>query len=344
LILLAIATGLAMKGEWRGVSVLDLFWKGILPLVPLLLLLAPHAWRSICPVATLNLFGDQLARLRHGTRRAHLRRETNRGIKLYGAVFAAGLLWLLVPMRLLLLNESAAGTLALVLAIAAMAIAMGSALPWKGGWCSSVCPVYPVEKFYGAAPVWTRRDPRCVPGNLPDNCYRCALHCLDVPLEEVKYWQAMNGVPAGRLAAAVRSFFQGSFPGFVLAYVLLANFGDLFQLAPAQRVFFEYGVFLALIAASFLLYRLAQWAAGERRDPAFRSLWSRRIELVHVLTAVNVYYLIGGPGVAEVVSTLGGWNEQQFAIGVALVAAVLLASLLWLRRAWNSPAPAWARW
>jgi len=341
---LAVAAGLALKIEWRSVSTLDLFWKGIVPLVPLLLLLTPHVWRGICPVAVFNLLGDRLARLRQRTRPAHLSRETNRWIKLYGAVLAAALLWILVPLRLLLFNDSAWASLALVLAIAVVALAMGFAVPWKGGWCSSLCPVYPVEKFYGSAAVWMVKDSRCFPGNLPESCYRCALHCLDVPPDEERYWQAMNGAPAERLTSWTRDVFLGSFPGFVLAYLVLSNFGNLPRFAPSVRAVVAYGTFVLLMAASYLFYRVAQWALVGARTAEGRTLWARRVDLLMVLLAVNLYYLIGGVGMAEVASKLAGWEQQRFAISVSIVSAVLLVSLLWLHRAWRANKPAWVRW
>lgn len=342
--LAGIAAGLALSTEWRSVSALDLFWKGIVPLVPLLLLLAPHVWRGICPVAVLNLLGDRLARFGRATRPAHLSRETTRGIKLYGAVFAAALLWLLVPLRLLLFNQSSAATLVLILAIGLVALAMGFAVPWKGGWCSSLCPVYPVEKFYGTAAMWTVEDSRCFPGNLPDNCYRCALHCLDVPLDDVNYWQAMNGAPSGKLLSRARGFFLGSFPGFVLAYLVLLNSGIVSRYSLPLRAVVVYGAFFAVMVASFGVYRFVQWALVEPHKGEFRRVWSRRVDLLAVLVAVNVYYLIGGVGMAEVLSRLGGWEQQRFAISVSILLAVLLVSLLWLHRAWRSQAPASARW
>ena len=186
--------------------------------MPLTLLVAPHFWRRICPLAVLSL---AVARIRRGGREIgppRLPRKVNVWVKRCGVMLAPCLLWLLVPMRLILFNQSAHATLALILAVAFAAATLGIAGPWKAVWCSSVCPVYPVEKLYGTAPVWILPDTRCVPTDAGSNCYRCALHCLDVPEHETRYWSAMERAGSKRAADVAQRFFLGSSPGFLLAY------------------------------------------------------------------------------------------------------------------------------
>jgi len=341
---LGVAAGLAMKLEWRSLTITDLFWQGIVPLVPLMLLLMPHLWRGICPVALLNLVGARLARGNRPTGPNFLPRETYRWIKLHGVVLGATILWMLVPLRLLLFNQSAWATLALVGAIIVAAVAMGLATPWKAGWCSSLCPVYPVEKLYGAAPLWTLRDPRCVPANSPESCYRCALHCLDVPLGEEKYWTAMGKAPTYPFAEAVHNFFLGSFPGFVLAYLLLNNFANLTQPGKLRTIGFVYGTFLAMMLASYACYRIAQVLLAANHAEESAGQRRQRLDLVVIFMAVNLYYMVGGVGIAKVVSILGGWQSAQLAIAAGILSAVLVVSLIWLRRGWNARTAPWAQW
>src|SRR5438552_6806427 len=181
LAVVGVAASLAMKASWHGLKLLDLFWQGIVPLVPLILLVSPHLWRRICPVAALNVAAAHVRCEGNKIGASRLPPKANVFIKRYGLVLAAFSLWLLVPMRLLLFNQSAYATLVLILAITVAAVMLGITGQWKAAWCSSVCPVYAVEKLYGAAPVWSLLDTRCVPDNGSMSCYRCALHCLDVP-------------------------------------------------------------------------------------------------------------------------------------------------------------------
>jgi nitrite reductase (NADH) large subunit len=340
----AVALALAVRAEWHTLSITDLFWKGIIPLVPLLLLLAPHVWRIICPVAALNLAGAKLGQGKQGNGRVRLPDGSFRWMKKYGAVAAAVLLWTLVPLRLVLFNRSAAATLVLVLAVVTAATVMGFLAPWKAGWCTSICPVYPVEKFYGSAPLWALQDPRCTPANSPENCYRCAVHCLDVSPDDPKYWIAMKNIPAARGVPQLQDFFLGSFPGFVLAYLLLNNFAGASRPASVVMVARDYGAFLLLMFASYGCYRIAQIVLSRQASGETHQLWQRRLNLIVIALAVNIYYLNGGVSLAGVVTKLGGWTAQQFAITLAIVATAFVTSAYWLHRAWDTTTPPSARW
>ena len=340
----AVAVGLVMKVEWHTLSITDLFWKGIIPLVPLLLLLAPHVWRIICPVAALNLAGAKLGQGKQGNGRVRLPNGSFRWIKQYGVAVAAVLLWILVPLRLVLFNGSAAATLILVLAVVTAATVMGFLAPWKAGWCASICPVYPVEKFYGSAPRWVLHDSRCTPANSSESCFRCAVHCLDVSPDDPKYWIAMKNIPAARGVPQLQDFFLGSFPGFVLAYLLLNNFGGASRPASIVTAARDYGAFLLLMFASYGCYRVAQLVVFQQSSAETRQLWLRRLDLIMIVLAVNIYYLNSGVGLASVVSKLGGWATQQFAITLAIVVTAFVTSVYWLHRAWDTTTPPSARW
>ena len=341
---LAVAVGLAVNAEWHTLRITDLFWKGIIPLVPLLLLLAPHVWRIICPVAALNLTGAKLGQDKQGKGGSKLPNGSFLWIKQNGVAVAAVLLWILVPLRLLLFNSSAEATLILVLAVIAASMVMGFLTPWKAGWCSSICPVYPVEKFYSSAPWWALRDVRCTPVKSPESCYRCALHCLDVSPDDSKYWIAMKRIPAARGVSRLQDFFRGSFPGFVLAYLLLNNLASASRPASMVTAVRDYGAFFLLMFASYGCYRAAQLAVSRQPSEETRQLWLRRLDLIMIVLAVNIYYLTGGVGLASVVSKLGGWAAQQFAITIAILAIVFVASVNWLHRAWSTTSRPSAHW
>jgi nitrite reductase (NADH) large subunit len=344
LAVVGVAASLATKAWWRGVRSLDLFWQVIVPLVPLTLLVAPHFWRRICPIAVLNLAA---ARIRPAGREigpARLPHKANVWIKRYGVMLAACLLWLLAPMRILLFNQSAHATLALILAMAVAAVTLGIVGPWKAAWCSSVCPVYPVEKLYGAAPVWSLPDSRCVPANSALGCYRCALHCLDVPVSETRYWNAMERAGSKHPADVARRFFLGSFPGFVLAYWALSGangFPRPFLGAPIVAV---YATFFLFMIASYGCYVVAHlfFAGSEGRRRL--SLENHRVDLVVTALALNLYYAAGSARFSTVLSQLGGWRAGQSIIRAGILGFILVISLAWLRRAWRSSAPPWARW
>jgi hypothetical protein len=324
---------LAAGYGWRGVSPADLFWKGIVPLVPLILLTAPQLWRRICPVAAINLAAARVGRSSREIAPPRMTASVNVWFKRYGLIVAAGLLWLLVPMRLLLFNSSAGASLTLILCLGAAALAMGIAGPWKASWCASICPVYPVEKLYGSSPFWVLRDARCVPARSGQNCFRCAWHCMDVPESEAPYRRAMEKAGTAPAAEQARRLFAGSFPGFVAAYWILS------AAAPgAHSIFTTYALFALCMAASYALYRAAALFLGKGGDAR------RRLDLFTTLLALNLYYAAASDGFSTVVTHLAGWSAAQPAFRTAAIALALSASLVWLRRAWHRQEPGWATW
>ncbi|MGA3017667.1 MAG: hypothetical protein ABSF62_11150 [Bryobacteraceae bacterium] len=340
----AVAGGLATEAALRGVRWVDLFWQSMVPLVPLTLLVAPHLWRRVCPLAVLNLAAARVGRGSREIGPPRMPGKANIWIKRYGVMVAAGLLWLLVPMRILLFNQSARATLVLIVAITFAAVALGIAGPWKAAWCCSVCPVYPVEKLYGTAPVWSLTDTRCVPAVSAQSCYRCALHCIDVPESESHYWNAMEKAGSKRLAEVARRFFLGSFPGFVLAYWTLSStngFERPFMIAPILAV---YATFLLFMLASYGCYVVAHLVCAGSEGGKPLSLGKRRVDLVVTALALNLYYAAGSARLSTVLSQLGGWGTGQSMIRAGILGFVFVVSLLWLHRAWRSNAPSWARW
>lgn len=339
----AVAVWLAREAHWHQVKMLDLFWLGIVPLVPLTLLLAPHLWRNVCPLAVFSLAGARFGQHWREIRRARLPRKTAIWVKRYGVTLAACTLWLLVPMRLLLFNESAQATLVLILMIVLATLALGLFGSHKETWCSSLCPIYPVEKFYGSAPMWTFRDARCAPASLAQSCYRCALHCLDVPATDTRYWAAMERAGTARASEAFRRFFLASFPGFVLAYWLLSateKFRSSFRGAPFLAV---YGTFLLLMLGSYGSYRLAEFVIsrrGSQRSP----LAHRRLSLIMIALAINLYYGASSAGISTLLARLAGSSGEMSIIRAGILGIVFLTSLLWLSRAWSILTSPWTRW
>src|SRR5262245_60258773 len=77
---------------------LFLFWGLLVPLLPLLFLIAPGVWRNLCPLAASN----QLPRRLGWTRGLRL----PAGLERHGYLVAVGLFLLIVPARKVFLNTS----------------------------------------------------------------------------------------------------------------------------------------------------------------------------------------------------------------------------------------------
>ena len=108
------------------------------------------------------------------------------------------------------------GPLSALLLLGAMtgAFAGGMVLKGKSGWCSTMCPLLPVQRIYGQTPFALVGNNHCQP------CVGCAKNCYDFN-PRAAYLADLNdndGYWSGR-----RRFFVGAFPGLVLGFFATAD-------------------------------------------------------------------------------------------------------------------------
>ena len=217
---------------------LHAFWNVLIPVAPALLVLAPGVWRNICPLALTALAPRRLG-LSRGIR---LTRTWQAHLALLGVV----LLLALVPVRHIAFDTSGPATAAVLLALALVAVTMGWIFEGKSGWCSGVCPVHPVERLYGQAPVFTVANAQCT------SCTRCVTKCPEGirsghPLSLNETWSR-------RLAGTL---LIGGFPGFIWGWFQVPDFALAEGLSHAGQAFawplvglvVTLGVYLAARAA-----------------------------------------------------------------------------------------------
>ncbi len=144
---------------------LHAFWNVLIPVAPALLAFAPGLWRNICPLASTALFPRHMG----VSRRKRLPAEAQATLTFVGIVA----LLLIVPMRHVLLDLDGPATAFTIVALGIVAVFMGLNFEWKSGWCSSLCPVHPVEKLYGSEAVISPPNAHC------DTCHRCVAPCPD---------------------------------------------------------------------------------------------------------------------------------------------------------------------
>jgi len=141
------------------------FWNVLIPVAPLLFVVAPGLWRNVCPLGSTALF------LRH----VHLSRRRRVPIEWQGrlALTAVAALYLILPLRHLVLDRSGPATATAIVALATIAVLAGLPFEWKSGWCSGLCPVHPVEKLYGSEPRFEFANAHC------GHCHQCVSPCID---------------------------------------------------------------------------------------------------------------------------------------------------------------------
>lgn len=276
---------------------LFVFWSLAVPVLPLVFLLAPGLWRNLCPLAVANqlprLLGFSAARAVPGW------------FKQYNYVIGISFFFVLASSRKVIFNASGPATAALI-AIALVAAFVGGVLfKGKSGWCSSVCPLLPVQRIYGQTPFVTLPNSHCQP------CLGCSKNCYDFN-PGVAY--IADQYDDDRNYAGYRKFFAAVFPGFILAFYVVPNPPDL-------SVGGMYG--------QFLLYMLVSAGAFTAADSFFR-VSSLRVTAVFGALALNLYYWFNTPtlfrNVAEMLDiTVSAAAPPLVQGGLALVTVIWLA-------------------
>src|SRR4029450_10397977 len=109
---------------------LFIFWKVVIPALPLLWMIAPGLWRNLCPLAASN----QTPRVLGLTRGLTI----PDWLKEYGYVIAISLFLVLASLRKLGLDDSGPPSALLLLGAMGAAFAGGVAFKGKSGWCSAM--------------------------------------------------------------------------------------------------------------------------------------------------------------------------------------------------------------
>lgn len=194
---LLVIVAIPLSGE-QG---LGLFWNVMIPCLPLMFAFTPGLWRQICPMALLN----QLPRTFN----------LSRGIRLPGGLSRAAYLasatafFALVSLRPLFFNTSAWWTVALLALSLGLAAIGGFVFAGRSGWCGTFCPLAPIQRAYGLAPVVQVRNGYC------KTCVGCQKNCYDfnpraallADFDDKDPWYVLQ-----------KRFFTGALPGFLLGF------------------------------------------------------------------------------------------------------------------------------
>ena len=115
------------------------------------------------------------------------------------------------------LDDSGAYSALLLLGAMAAAFTGGMFLKGKSGWCSTICPLLPVQRIYGQTPLMLVANAHCQP------CVGCVKNCYDFNPraayladlhDQDTYW------------SGYRKYFVGAFPGLVLGFFAVPRRAD----------------------------------------------------------------------------------------------------------------------
>jgi len=266
----------------------------VVPLLPAVFLVNPLLWRNVCPLATLNaLTGERVGMRKLGLARV----QTAWGLGIL-------LLAVLVPARRFLFNTSGPALALTIVAVALLALGTGLVFARRAGFCNALCPVLPVEKLYGQAPLVPMSNARCT------DCSLCTpVGCID--LASTKVLPQTVG-PARRDAGWVSTpfgIFAASFPGFIAGYFTLGN-GALDTAASV------YGHVATYAIVSYLLVAAAAYLLRASAKALFPVLGG---------SAFILYYWYSAPPLAE------AYGAPRLGPLVIRVAAAVLLMSWWAR-------------
>ena len=294
IISIGIALGLAVVLVVRPETGLFFFWRVFIPMVPMVFFVAPGLWRNVCPMAALN----QTPRLFNFS----LSLTPPRWLQKYSFLIAVGLFLTLVSSRKVLFNSNGLALAILIVSALSAAFLMGSIFRGKSGWCSSICPLLPVQRVYGQTPYVPVTHQHCQP------CLGCTKNCYDLNPKNA-YLADLHD--EDRQFAAFRKFFVGLFPGFILAFYLLPN-------PPEIAVWEMYGLFALAGIFSAGTYFLVETALP---------VTSNKITVVYGALALNIYYRFNAVTLGSLIATPApDWFVWSFRI------LVLGLTLAWISR------------
>ncbi len=297
---------------------LNLLWNVLIPVAPALLVVAPGIWRNVCPLGSMSLVPHHL-----GLSRDKRMSSAWRGRLFLGAFC---LLVLVVPLRKVLLDTNGPVLAAILAVVGLLAIGLGSIFKWKSGWCSSLCPVYPVELLYGARPLASVPNAHC------SSCLNCVAPCSEstaglTPLT------AMN-TKLGRMVGVVLT---GFFPGFVWGWYNVPTYSgwDGFQ-----HLHVAYGIPFAAGGATLVVYLFLR-TAWPTKEPLTASIFAAAAIITYYWFRLPPVFGIGAPNAAMIVD-ISPWLPAWSATALRILTVVAFGWLMVMRpgwRAWETPPP-----
>lgn len=221
------------------------FWNILIPIAPALLVIGTGFWRNVCPLATTALTPD-----RFSVSKKKKLSFRNRNLLNLIAVIA---LFLIIPLRHVILNRSGQLTAAVIISVALIAVIAGLFYERKSVWCSGLCPVHPVEKFYGSGVAFSLPNIQC------NECVRCTIPCPD-STPNIQYGNSRKLFARN----AIEYMMVGAFPGYIWGWFQLPDFYGNYSW---QQLFMVYRMPITGALVTLLLYMILKkfWPKNEEK-------------------------------------------------------------------------------
>lgn len=273
-------------------SGLALFWQVLIPSLPLLFAVAPGIWRQVCPMALVN----QLPRTFGFSRNLTLPVQ----FKNLAYFISALSFFFLVSLRQVYFNKEPAALLALVFGALALAFAGGVFLKGRSGWCGTFCPLAPIQKAYGHAPIVTVRNGYC------PSCVGCQKNCYDFnpraaflsDLADKDLWYAGH-----------KKFFVAGLPGFAVGFFTAQDLAQTNLLAYYTHLAGWIIISLGVYMAARIFIRVSDFRAAA----------------LSAMSALVIFYWYAGDGIVTTLAGFAGLEMPNWAATIPFAAALVVA-------------------
>ena len=277
------------------------FWNGLIPLVPMILFFSVGFWRNICPLGALS----QVPYLTHLSFKMKFPDSYKRW-SFYIAFFS---LFMFVVGRKITFNTDANTLLYLIGALGVTALVSGILFTGKSGWCTSICPIYPVERLYGQEPLVDVKN--CFIAEQKDGCVKCTTRCFD-KVSNNTFMHDLNGTHADQETRKHRKIFAGMFPGFIFGYFIVPNY-------PIKPIFDIYTEIFLFSMITYSLFNIIYDKFSKTGEDTLMTIFGAM--------ALNIYYYFTIPNSLHLFM---GNNENAFWIGGTLQFIIFALTMSWI--------------
>lgn len=237
-----------------------LFWNILIPIAPALLVLSVGLWRNICPLASTNLMPRHFNLSKQKIMQPELQAKLS--------LLAVIALYLIVPLRHALFNTNGPATALLLFSCVATGFTMGFFYDWKSGWCSSLCPIHPVEKLYGGNTLISIPNAHCA------ECVNCTVPCPD---STPNFHPALTKkITYNKISALL---IIGGLPGFIWGWFHVPDHSTITNFSSFINIYTFPGTGLLATLSLYLILRFF-----------LKDVYERTLISIFAASAVSCYY------------------------------------------------------
>jgi nitrite reductase (NADH) large subunit len=288
------------------------FWGVLVPVCPVIFVLAPGFWRQVCPFAAINQLPKKLG-ISRGL-------DLPKALQAWSWGIATTVFVTAIFLRGPYLNHSGEILAAVLGSFMVLALIGGILFKGRSGWCGTFCPLSPIQRVYGHAPAVVVRNGHC------SSCVGCQTNCYDFN-PQIAIFKDVYAEDTKQ--ATARRMFTALLPGLILGYFLFTSGVPLHEATRlalmAVLCLVSVGLYQVLFSLTRLtLFQITNLFAGAALVIFYLFAGPRLILALGSLTGIEIPELIGeglrfaGVPLAACLSYFGLRNERHYHVSPKL--------------------------